>query len=55
MCEIQLSGENKILIDKSIFGRYWKYIFCVFIDFEYRFIARKLGFVFHYLGLSRVN
>ena len=35
MCKVQLSDENKILIDKSMLERYRKYKCCVFIDFEY--------------------
>ena len=35
ICKIQLSDENKFLIDNSILERYRKYKCCVFIDFEY--------------------
>ena len=35
ICKVQLSDENKILMVKSMLGRYRKYKCCVFIDFEY--------------------
>ena len=38
----QLSGENKTLIDKSMFERLWKYKCCVFIDFEYMYMYMQL-------------
>ena len=33
--KVQLSNENKILMDKSKLGRFRKHKCCVFIDFEY--------------------
>ena len=35
ICKVQYSDENKILIVKSMLGRYRNYKCCVFIDFEY--------------------
>ena len=37
ICKVQLSDENKILMDKSMFEGYRKYKCCIFIDFEYIF------------------
>ena len=34
-CKVQLSDENKTLIDKSMYKEYRKYKCCGFIDFEY--------------------
>ena len=38
---IELSGEIKTLIDKSMLEIYRKYKCCVFIDFEYKTVHRN--------------
>ena len=43
ICKVQLSDENKVLMDNSMFERYRKYKCCVFIDFEYISITHLLS------------
>ena len=47
-CKVQLSDENKILMDKSLFERYRKYKCCVFIDFEYILSKHMIIVIFHF-------